>query len=116
MAACRLLVSGDQYHAMRSECFCRGRMPGSKLKKRDWKSLLLIVLVVDSNSITFVIVREVIIVLCNEEEESVEHLLCKCVAKENIRRRILMNCTPDPSYFNNINLSRLLNYIKKLEV
>ena len=53
---------------------------------------------------------------CEEEEETVEHLLCRCIAKENIRRYVLMNCTPDPSFFNNKNLFRLLNYINKLKV
>ena len=51
---------------------------------------------------------------CGEEEESVEHLLCTCIAKQATRRRILMNCTPDPSFFVNIDLAKLLNYIKKL--
>ena len=53
---------------------------------------------------------------CGDEEESVEHILCSCVAKENSRRRLLKNCTPDPYFFNNIDLSRLLNYVKNLRL
>ena len=45
---------------------------------------------------------------CDDEVESVEHLLCSYVAKEDARRRWRKNCTPDPSYFNNIDLSRLV--------
>ena len=54
--------------------------------------------------------------LCGEEKETVEHLLCHCIAREATRRRIFMNCTPEPAYFNNINLLKLLNYIKKLDL
>ena len=53
---------------------------------------------------------------CGEEEESVDHLLCTCVAKQANRRRILMNCTSKLSFFNNIDLTRLLNYIKRLSL
>ena len=51
---------------------------------------------------------------CGEEVESVEQLLCTCVANQATRRRSLMNCAPDPPFFNNIDLTKLLNNIKKL--
>ena len=53
---------------------------------------------------------------CGAEEETVEHLLCVCVAKLATRKRTLMNCTPTPSFFNNIDLCKLLNFLKTLSL
>ena len=51
---------------------------------------------------------------CGDEEKSGEHLLCSYVTKENTRRRLLKNCILGPLFYNNIDLTRLLKYIKNL--